>query len=235
MNAIASETMPGAAPPAAAGVSAPVEPPAVDVDKALPKPDAATRLAESRARLRAAMTVPPAPARSARAARPGRMATSALLDRGLGLLRGLSSKVRAVPAADVLIDAVETWWAAHPLHTAGAMAAEASKVYVQPIARRNPLALVSGAAVFGALFFLTRPWRWALRPVLLAGLLPQIVSQALRRAPVGTWVHLARAFARRQSTAPVRRPRDSDTFRTSRPAGAGSPSVPTYPPASARD
>lgn len=231
MNAIATGTMPGAVP-TPEDVSAEVERAAAEVRNALPKPDAATRLAESRDRLRSAMTVPPPPVRAARAARPDGSPSSPLVDRGMGLLRGLFSKVRTLPAADILVDAVETWWAAHPMHTAGAMAMEASKVYVQPIARRNPIALVAGAAVFGAVVFLTRPWRWALRPVLLAGLLPQIVSHALRRAPVGTWVDIASTFARRQAAAKGRRAPATAAFQTPVSARAGTPSV---PPATRRD
>lgn len=162
--------------------------------------DAAARLALTRERLRLAMAPPP-PEPRVRRERTGGASTSvpfsqsAVVQTVRGWLRGL----RALPAADVVEDAVTTWWAAHPLHTAGAMAADASKAYVQPYARRNPLAFVAGSAVVGALFFLTRPWRWALRPVLLAGLLPQIVSHALRRAPVGAWMNIATLFARQQA------------------------------------
>lgn len=233
MNAVASGTMPGSIP-TPQEAAAQVEQAAAEIEKSLPTPDAATRLAQSRDRLRSAMTPPPPQVRAARAARDAGGSSSPLLDRGLGALRSLSSRARKLPAADVLIDAVETWWAAHPLHTAGAMAAEASKAYVQPIARRNPIALVAGAAVFGAVFFLTRPWRWALRPVLLAGLLPQIVSHALRRAPVGTWVDIASAFARRRSAAAAR-PRTADPFHAPRPVGPGSPSVPPSASATRRD
>lgn len=233
MNAVASGTVPGEVP-TLQDASEPVKQAAAAVEEALPTPDAAARLAQSRDRLRSAMVPPPPPARAARAARPGGTSSSPLLQRGLDMLRGLSSRARKLPAADVLIDAVETWWAAHPLHTAGAMAAEASKAYVQPIARRNPVALVAGAAVFGAVFFLTRPWRWALRPVLLAGLLPQVVSHALRRAPVGTWVDIATTFARRRS-AVAARPRTADSFQTPRPVGPGSPAMSPLVPATDRD
>lgn len=175
-------------------------------------PSAADRLAASRERLRRAM-LGPTPEEKAQQAREARAARRAAAGPGFAAtangaplhlaqtVRGWVDKVRSVPAVDVVVDAVETWWAAHPLHTAGAMAADASKAYVQPIARKNPIAFVLGSAAFGAVFFLTRPWRWALRPVLLAGLLPQIVSHALRRAPVASWMHLATAFADRKASA----------------------------------
>jgi hypothetical protein len=186
------------------------------------EPDAAVRLAASRERLKRAMMGPPPgeKERLAREAREARRAAAGTTANGAPLhlsqtLRGWLDKVRSVPAVDVVVDAAETWWAAHPLHTAGAVAADAGKAYVQPIARKNPVAFVLGSAAVGALFFLTRPWRWALRPMLLAGLLPQIVSHALRRAPVASWMHLATAFANRKARPP-RRP-------TPRPARPGTP------------
>lgn len=215
-------------------------------------PDAVARLALSRERLRLAMLDPPPKERLVGAeASPrhpssegGVFSTTFVTD----AVRRLFAKVRAQPAAEVVVDAVEAWWAGHPLHTAGAVAVDASRAYVQPIARRSPIALVAGSALFGAVFFLTRPWRWALRPILLAGLVPQIASQALRRAPVGTWVHLVSAFAKRRNTAAKNRPRpapatsaptaaadrpdathsvgSAGTPHAPRPAGPGSPVTP---------
>lgn len=204
-------------------------------------PDAVARLAESRERLRRAMAGPPREERAARSARTtstgGSFGDSLSRTQIGGAVRRLFARVRTLPAAEVVVDAVDAWWAGHPLHTAGAVAADASKAYVQPYARRNPIALVVGSAVVGALFFLTRPWRWALRPVLLAGLLPQIVSQALRRAPVGAWVNIATALARRQSgvgrsTAKGRTPAGfptSGTPHAPESAGPGSARPPPSP------
>jgi hypothetical protein len=60
------------------------------------------------------------------------------------------------------------------------LAAQAATVLVQPIARRHPYALVLGAAVAGGLLMLARPWRWISTPALLAGLLPQIMAEAMK-------------------------------------------------------
>jgi hypothetical protein len=102
----------------------------------------------------------------------------------------LLERLKALPGAALILESIDHWWAEHPLHAAGSLAEEASRRYVGPIARENPVAVVVGAAVFGALFVASRPWRWLLRPALFFGLVPQIAAQALKRMPLDTWLQM---------------------------------------------
>ena len=144
---------------------------------------AIVRLALSRERLRAAMM----PASSKERAH-------ALGDGVSAFANDLVERVKALPGVAIVLDALRSWWAQHPLHTAGNVAAEASRRLAAPIAERNPVALVLGAALFGALLVLTRPWRWMLRPALFAGLVPALVARAIREVPVDSLLGLFASF-----------------------------------------
>jgi hypothetical protein len=113
----------------------------------------------------------------------------------------LTDRLKAIPGAPVLLDAVKTWWAQHPLRMATSLAAEASRKFAGPIAERNPLALVFGAVLLGALIALTRPWRWLLRPALFAGLIPALAARAIRELPIDS---LLRIFSPGTQSAAVK-------------------------------
>lgn len=149
---------------------------------------AVERLALSRERLRAAML--PAPRSSAQG-----------LAGGLGAMTSrMVERVKEMPGAAVLLDAVEAWWAQHPLRTVAQVAAEGARRFAAPIAERKPMTLVFGAVLVGALLALLKPWRWALRPALLAGLLPAVLARALRELPLDTLFRSASSFGKTAAT-----------------------------------
>lgn len=178
---------------------------------------AVERLALSRERLRRAMMPTPSEREGGHTRGDGIGGWAALL----------VDRITAIPGARVLIEAVRTWWSQHPLHAAGLVAAEASRKLAAPIAERNPLTLVFGALLFGAVLALTRPWRWLLRPALFAGLLPALVASVMRELPVDSWLKIFAALsapgAGRASPAP-------DRARPSNPTDPLRPEpAPTYP------
>jgi hypothetical protein len=77
-----------------------------------------------------------------------------------------------------------------PLHIAGLVARDAVEAAVQPIAQRNPLGFVLGAAVAGGVLVWSRPWRWLLTPALLATLLPQLASRAFNHGAPMPWLKM---------------------------------------------
>lgn len=154
------------------------------------EPSAAGRLTESRNRMRAAMMEISHPPKRA-----------SLLGTGGGggdFIARLLSRVKALPAAAIVIESVEVWWQQHPLRTVGVVAEEAARAFVKPIAQRSPQTLIFGAATLGALFALTRPWRWLLRPALFVGLVPQLMAQAMKRMPVESWVKMVASILGRK-------------------------------------
>lgn len=124
---------------------------------------------------------------------------------GLGLgsfADDIVGRLKGFPIAAVVIETLEHWWAEHPLHTAGIVAEEASRKFVAPIAQKNPYALILGSVVVGAVLALTRPWRWLIRPALLAGLVPQLASQALKHMPIESWMQMLATFTARRHATP---------------------------------
>ena len=154
------------------------------------QPSAAERLEASRARLRSALLKiahpPPKP--------------SLLGDLGIGSFGSqILEKLKALPGAALVLESIQHWWAEHPLHAAGSLAEEASRRYMGPIARKNPVAVIVGGAVFGALLVASKPWRWLLRPALFFGLVPQIAAQALKRMPLDAWLQMLSTFSGKQA------------------------------------
>ena len=144
------------------------------------------RLTLSRERLREAMRDTTAQRSSSRSPSAG-IAATAWLD-----------SLKAIPGAGVVVDAVRSWWAQHPLRVACMVAADATKSVLQPMAQKNPLALVLGALVLGGLLAWSRPWRWLIKPALFAGLLPQLVSKALAHVPSRSWLSVLTSLMQEQ-------------------------------------
>lgn len=95
--------------------------------------------------------------------------------------------LKTLPMAGVVIDAVSTWWAMHPLRIGVVVASTAARALAQPIAQRNPLGLVLASLLLGVVVVWSRPWRWLWKPALFAGLLPQLAKQVLARIPSQPW------------------------------------------------
>jgi len=79
-----------------------------------------------------------------------------------------------------VVDAVQQWWARHPLRTTTLVALNAAQAVVQPLARTHPLALVALAFVVGAVLTRRSFRSWVLKPALFAGLLPQLMIASLK-------------------------------------------------------
>jgi hypothetical protein len=102
----------------------------------------------------------------------------------------------------VMVDALKTWWQHHPARPATALAGSAARSVLKPVADRHPVALVVGAAAVGASIVAIKPWRWGLRPAVLAGLLPPLVTSAIGRIPAEGWAAiLALLIAPNDTTA----------------------------------
>lgn len=158
------------------------------------EPSAADRLAASRARLRGAMmdiSHPPEPAYASN----GKLGDT---------IRNLFLRVKTLPGVALVVDSLESWWRHHPLRTAGLVAGQASRTFARPMAQRSPATLLLGATAVGALFMLTKPWRWLLRPALFVGLVPQIATHAMRRMPIETWLNMMTSFMGRRSSSAAR-------------------------------
>ena len=54
--------------------------------------------------------------------------------------------LQAIPGASVVVEAVGSWWAKHPLRVTAIVAATAATAVVKPIAQRHPLGLARRAA-----------------------------------------------------------------------------------------
>lgn len=140
------------------------------------------------------------------------------------IANNLLDRLKALPAVNIVIEAIEDWWSQHPLRTASHVAAEASRRLATPIAERHPLALVAAAAALGALLVLTRPWRWILRPALLAGLVPAVLARAFRELPIDSLLSVFTSFG-----APIARAKS-----TPEPVRAASAAVPPQDAEAAR-
>lgn len=135
-----------------------------------PRPPALVRLAQSRERIRQSLSEAAEPPPSLE--EPSVLVTALM----------------AIPGVGIVVDAVRRWWADHPLHFAGTLAANTARGMVRPMARRSPYRLVLAAVVVGGVLYWIRPWRGLLKPALLAGLLPHLVSRAVAHVPMESWL-----------------------------------------------
>lgn len=130
-------------------------------------PSACERLVQSRERLRLAM-------REVRR-QPG----DANRTSGESIPDWLAS-LKTLPGASLLLGIFQGWWVRQPLRVTLLLAAQGVKAVLQPLAQRHPYGLVIGAAAVGGLLILARPWRWISAPALWAGILPQLLAEAIK-------------------------------------------------------
>lgn len=174
MSAVMSN--PALGPPAApAAVTAPTAALA-----AVEPETAAQRLEKSREQIRESIAAAALPQRHAVALAQTGDAPSAL--------QTLLDKAMAYPAVNVIVDAAQSWWRYHPWRAVGAVAADAGRVAVAPVANRHPVALVIGAALVGALLLRWGPWRWVARRTIVAGFVPRLVTRVAASVPMESWL-----------------------------------------------
>ena len=130
---------------------------------------ATDRLTLSRERIRLAML------------RPGASAGPVNREQSVNTSPEWLSKLRAMPAVSLLMTVFDGWWARQPLRLALTLAAQTGTVILQPTAQKHPFKLVLAAAAVGGLVATLRPWRWIPTSALLAGLIPQLLSEILKR------------------------------------------------------
>ncbi|MBC7992855.1 MAG: hypothetical protein H7Z15_06390 [Rhizobacter sp.] len=104
----------------------------------------------------------------------------------------------AKDSAGPVLDALRNWWSSHPMHVAGVVAADAANTLIRPVAQRHPIALVFGALVLGGLVVWAKPWRGFLKPALLVGLLPQLLSKAMAAVPLESWLTMLSSLTQKK-------------------------------------
>jgi hypothetical protein len=104
--------------------------------------------------------------------------------------------LKSVPGGDVIIHALNIWWAKQPLRAVAMAAADAANAVLQPVAKRHSLALIVGAFALGGVLAWSRPWRWVSKPVVLSGLLAPLLSKVISSMPSGIWAEAFNAFMR---------------------------------------
>jgi hypothetical protein len=104
-------------------------------------------------------------------------------------------ELKAIPGVGIVVQALSTWWAKYPLNTASVMAFDAANAIAKPVATRHPVALVLAALAVGGMLAYSRPWRWILKPALLAGLMAQLSAKLVAQMPLQSWMSLLTAMA----------------------------------------
>lgn len=144
-----------------------------------PRLPAVERLALSRARLRGALQELSPPRNDGDEGGPSVLMTALL----------------AIPGVSTVVEAVRNWWSQHPLHLATLVAGNTARSAVDPVARRSPFGLILAAAAIGALLYWVKPWRGLLKPALLAGMVPHLVSRVMDHVPLESWMAAVSTFA----------------------------------------
>lgn len=121
----------------------------------------------------------------------------------------LMTALMAIPGVNLVVDAVRKWWSQHPLHLATLVAGNTARSAMAPLARRSPFALILAAAAVGGLLFWIKPWRGLLKPALLAGIVPHLVSRAMEHVPLESWMAAVSTFASERMRAGA--PEDTQT------------------------
>lgn len=185
------------APAAAAKPSLPM-PAQPNIQPDVDAPTAAERLERSREQMRNSMNaiVSPPPRLSATGEPAG---ASSMLD-------PLVDRVLALPGVSTVIDTLESWWKHHPWRAVGMVAADAGREVVAPIAKRHPVYLMLGAALFGALLLRWGPWRWVAKRTLLAGFVPILATRVAANVPLESWLSALAVLRRPKSDRALRRP-----------------------------
>jgi len=93
------------------------------------------------------------------------------------------SNLHEFPGSGMLLEIFQIWWMKQPLQVAFKLASQATQALLKPLAQRHPYHLVAIAAAVGAVFMLVRPWRWISAAALMAGLLPNILSDSWKHPP----------------------------------------------------
>ncbi len=125
-------------------------------------------------------------------------------------------RLKDIPGAALVVEAFQAWWRSHPLRIATLVGNDALRAVLQPLARRHPIALALGAALLGGVFVWSRPWRWLLKPALLAGLLPQLLAKAASQVPLQSWMALLTALSQQPPSATTNLPPEApDALRRS--------------------
>jgi hypothetical protein len=102
--------------------------------------------------------------------------------------------LRDEPGTSVLLNALHLWWARQSWHqTTSTLAASLSQL-LRPLAKRNPLMLVLGAAALGSALVLIKPWRWLSFSTIAAGLLPQLLPKLLALLSSLSWVDMLNSW-----------------------------------------
>lgn len=125
-----------------------------------------------------------------------------------GPASALMERLKSIPGASILIDALRGWWVEHPMRAAGSVALDAATAALRPMAKRNPLGLIVIALFVGGLLAWSRPWRWIVQPALFAGLSSQLFRKSVAKVSVESWMEVLVSMLRdkRAPSSPPRKP-----------------------------